>query len=196
MIFSLIKKIFKKPMIKFIIDAGHGGKDPGAVYKNLNEKDIVLKIALKIKEINSNCFLVRHSDNYIDLNERIRIINNLISENRDYKILLSLHMNSGGATGAEIYYCKLNPYSEKAGIIGKRLIDSYCEKFQLKNRGLKECLDAGRGYHFAMVRRPNIISLLLELAFIEKEGEYINSKTDEIAKFLNNFLSNLELLNS
>ena len=38
-------------MIKILIDPGHGGKDPGALGFGLQEKDLTLKISLKIRDI-------------------------------------------------------------------------------------------------------------------------------------------------
>ena len=70
------KKI-KKPKIIIAIDAGHGGRDPGAVGKNgTKEKDIVLSISKKLynllrKEKKIKPVLIRSGDKYISLRKRI-----------------------------------------------------------------------------------------------------------------------------
>jgi N-acetylmuramoyl-L-alanine amidase len=102
----------KKPEVvltkrKIVIDAGHGGHDPGAVGPNgLHEKDVVLDIALKLKEILvkdplNEVFLTRETDVFISLEERTAIANN---KNAD--LFVSIHANaspSRRATGIETY---------------------------------------------------------------------------------------------
>lgn len=92
---------------KIVIDPGHGGKDPGAVGpKGLMEKDVVLDIALKIKELMENnpkyeVFLTRQKDIYIPLEERAEIANKVNAE-----LFISLHANAAPnslAKGIETY---------------------------------------------------------------------------------------------
>ncbi|AHE68209.1 N-acetylmuramoyl-L-alanine amidase [Legionella oakridgensis ATCC 33761 = DSM 21215] len=62
-----------------VLDPGHGGKDPGAIGPNRHvEKDVVLSIALKLKEIinkepGMRAVLTRTSDYYVGLRERLHI---------------------------------------------------------------------------------------------------------------------------
>jgi N-acetylmuramoyl-L-alanine amidase len=77
---------------KIVIDAGHGGKDPGAIGpKRLYEKDVVLDIALKLKKILSKnpdfeIFLTRNKDVFIPLEQRTAIAN---SKNADLAYFLN-----------------------------------------------------------------------------------------------------------
>jgi N-acetylmuramoyl-L-alanine amidase len=97
--FSLKKSI--------VIDAGHGGHDPGAVGPhNLREKDVVLDIALKLKQIlsrdpNLEVYLTRDRDVFLKLDERTAIAN---SRNAD--LFVSIHANAStrrAARGIETY---------------------------------------------------------------------------------------------
>lgn len=92
---------------KIVIDAGHGGHDPGAVGpNNLYEKDVVLDIALKLRDLlstnkNYEIFLTRDKDVFIPLEERTAIAN---SKNAD--LFVSVHANassSKAAKGIETY---------------------------------------------------------------------------------------------
>ena len=80
-----------KPMI-VIIDPGHGGKDPGAVNKGIQEKDVVLGIGLKLgKYINETypdvkVIYTRSTDVFVPLIERSRIAN----KNKSFKARLNL----------------------------------------------------------------------------------------------------------
>lgn len=77
-----------------VIDPGHGGKDPGAVNKTIQEKDIVLGIGLKLgKLINDNftdvkVVFTRNTDVFIPLIDRSRIANKNKAD-----LFISLHAN-------------------------------------------------------------------------------------------------------
>ncbi len=68
-------------MAKIIIDAGHGGKDPGAVANSLQEKDITLKLSIYMKDYldenysNVQVKLTRLTDVFIELSKRADIAN-------------------------------------------------------------------------------------------------------------------------
>ncbi|MBM4146633.1 MAG: N-acetylmuramoyl-L-alanine amidase [Nitrospira sp.] len=92
---------------RVVIDAGHGGHDPGAVgLKKLYEKDVVLDIALKLKKILASnqsyeVFLTRDKDIFIPLEERTAIAN---KKNAD--LFVSIHANASTrrqAKGIETY---------------------------------------------------------------------------------------------
>ena len=92
---------------RIVIDAGHGGHDPGAVGPNkLYEKDVVLDIALKLRSMlsgnpNYEVFLTRDRDVFIPLEERTAIAN---SKNAD--LFVSIHANASPhrtAKGVETY---------------------------------------------------------------------------------------------
>ncbi len=78
-----------------VIDAGHGGKDPGALGKRSYEKDIALKIALKLGEYikenmpDVNIIYTRKTDIFVELDERADIANRNKAD-----LFISLHMNS------------------------------------------------------------------------------------------------------
>lgn len=81
-------------MPRIFIDAGHGGKDFGAIGNDLHEKDIVLDIALRIKEglsifKDAQVFLSREKDKFLTLEERTNEANLWRAD-----VLLSIHINS------------------------------------------------------------------------------------------------------
>ena len=84
-----------------VIDAGHGGRDPGAVGKISREKNINLKVALKVGElITKNCpdvkvIYTRKTDVFIPLDKRAQIANNAKAD-----LFISIHTNSVGNSSA------------------------------------------------------------------------------------------------
>jgi N-acetylmuramoyl-L-alanine amidase len=89
-----------------VLDAGHGGKDPGKVgYKKIQEKDIVLDLVLKVgnilsKKSNIKVIYTREKDVFIGLSQRGRIAN---KANAD--LFVSIHCNAHhtDAEGAETW---------------------------------------------------------------------------------------------
>ena len=92
-----------------VIDAGHGGKDPGALSanKSIQEKDITLKVALMVgenikkKHPEVNVLYTRQKDVFVGLNDRARMAN---KANAD--LFISIHTNAATnrtAKGAETY---------------------------------------------------------------------------------------------
>jgi len=84
-----------------VIDAGHGGRDPGAIGKNAMEKDIALKIALKVgKYVEENLedvevIYTRQCDVYVELWKRAEIANKAEAD-----LFISIHVNAHPRTNA------------------------------------------------------------------------------------------------
>lgn len=94
----------KKPFL-VVIDAGHGGHDPGAVGWGVYEKDIVLDIALKVKSLlvadGYDVVLTRDRDVFLRLDERTEIANR-----QETDLFVSIHANASPnkvARGMETY---------------------------------------------------------------------------------------------
>jgi len=93
--------------MRILIDPGHGGDKPGAVYGGTSEEDVTLAVGLRctnvLRELGHDVFLTRDRDIGMPLLERVRLMN-------EYKaqVFLSIHCNAsaGGekAHGAETYY--------------------------------------------------------------------------------------------
>ena len=89
-----------------VLDAGHGGKDPGKVgHNHVKEKDIALKIVLQVGEIlekerNIKVVYTRKTDVFVELTERGRIANKA-----DADLFVSIHCNAHNsqAAGAETW---------------------------------------------------------------------------------------------
>jgi N-acetylmuramoyl-L-alanine amidase len=94
----------RRPLI--VIDAGHGGHDPGARGANRRESELTLAAALALKaELDATgryrTQLTRSNDTYVDLYERVRI-----ARNANADLFISLHADAGGdpaTRGASVY---------------------------------------------------------------------------------------------
>ena len=80
---------------KVVLDPGHGGKDPGCVYRNYYEKDVTLGIAKKLGELirknypDVEVIYTRSTDKYVELAERGKIANRANAD-----LFISIHINA------------------------------------------------------------------------------------------------------
>ncbi len=95
-----------------IIDAGHGGKDSGAVsrFTGQKEKDANLDFAKRLRSELSGSFrtiMLRSDDRFIDLDDRVKFANRYPDA-----ILVSLHFNAGSASrkGPETYWWRVDSH--------------------------------------------------------------------------------------
>jgi len=149
--------------MKLYLDPGHGGKDPGAQGNGLDEKDITLDIALKLRSIllhdyeNVEVKMSRTIDTFISLDQRTNEAN---AWGADF--FLSIHINSGSKTaqGYEDYiYTNLSNSSSSAkyqDIIHAEVI----KMNQLKDRGQKKA-------NFHVLRESKMPAILTENGFID-----------------------------
>jgi len=106
-----------------VIDPGHGGKDPGAISKGIQEKDVVLGIGLKLgKYINENfpdvkVIFTRNTDVFVPLIERSKIANKNKAD-----LFISLHANTCGTPslrGTETFVLGLHRSNENLDVAKK-----------------------------------------------------------------------------
>ncbi len=105
------------------IDAGHGGKDSGALgHFDVNEKDITLALAhalraqLKVDHPQIQVLMTRSGDRFIRLEKRSELANRKNEKGR-FGIFVSIHVNSTlspRVKGFEVYYLAQNPDNTKA----------------------------------------------------------------------------------
>lgn len=80
---------------RVVLDAGHGGKDPGALGPaGLREKDVVLDIAKRVRRLlerenGYEVFMTRSSDKYLDLEERT-----VLANSKGADLFVSIHVNA------------------------------------------------------------------------------------------------------
>jgi N-acetylmuramoyl-L-alanine amidase len=107
---------------RIVIDAGHGGRDPGAKAKGLTEAEIVLDIALRLEKVllrerGVEVLLTRRTNAFIPLEERTAIANRWGAD-----LFLSIHANASpdtAARGIETYFLNFAPNPEAEAIAAR-----------------------------------------------------------------------------
>lgn len=114
-----------------IIDAGHGGRDPGAVNRwGVREKDVTLAVARELRHYISRqsdvaVVMTRDRDVYLSLDERTRLANDYVNEGPDRRpsVFVSIHCNAAAnvhAAGAETYVHNPTATDKRAARVAAR----------------------------------------------------------------------------
>lgn len=176
-------------MSLIMIDAGHGGQDPGAVGpRGTKEKDITLKLAKLVGDFLTQAGIkveyTRFTDVYISLTERAIMAN---KARADY--FVSIHINSAEsitASGTETFALAPGGEGEK---LAKAINDSLVNHINLPNRGVKFA-------KFDVLKLTNMSAALTEVCFISnhadeerlKDEGFLNKAALGIAKGIVSFL--------
>lgn len=150
----------------FVIDPGHGGKDPGAIGSEIYEKTLTLisakRLEQKLHNKGASVTFTRTDDTYISLGQRA-----VISNSTDADAFISLHYNSSkdqSARGIETFY---NEASSLANFVQSSLMNHV----NLIDRGAKQ---AG----FQVLKENKHPAILIELGFISNPDEQKLVQTD------------------
>ena len=148
-----------------IVDAGHGGKDPGAqVNDKIAEKDLTLSIVKILKEKassnkNLNLIFTRENDEFLELNKRTTF---------DADLLISIHMNyssNSEISGIECFVARDSEYKDKSEKIGKLLISELSQLSGIKTQNsLKET-------NFIILKDSKCPALLLDIGYLSNSND-------------------------
>ncbi|MDU4892248.1 MAG: N-acetylmuramoyl-L-alanine amidase [Clostridium sp.] len=155
-----------------VVDPGHGGRDPGAIGPSgLQEKDVVLKVGLKVRDLLESygykVVMTRTTDVYLSLQERCDIANNSEAD-----FFISIHNNSfekPTVHGTETF--SHNDYDLGAQM-ARSIQNNLVSALGRYNRGHKTS-------DFYVLRNTKMPAALTELAFISNPTEEALLKTDE-----------------
>lgn len=147
------------PRRTIIIDAGHGGSDPGAVFEGRQEKDDNLRLALEVQRLlqaqGQNVVMTRSTDVFVPLEER-----SAISNRNNADLFVSLHRNAStnlSYNGLDnfIYTNAPQTTAQKA----QNVVDEVASVGVQSNRGVSRA-------NFSVLRRTVAPAMLLEMGFI------------------------------
>lgn len=143
------------------IDAGHGGRDPGAIgIGGLRETDVVLDISEEVARIleqqGAQVRMTRRSDNFVSLQGRANMANRAGAD-----VFVSIHANAVGnrstsVNGAETFHY---PGSSSGYSLARSIQSRVIRDTNMRNRGVKSA-------RFYVLKYTNMPAALVEVGFV------------------------------
>ncbi len=159
-----------------VIDAGHGGDDPGAQANNIQEKELNLSIAQKTVDLleknnNIKVYAIRLTDVFYTRPERAEFANDLGD------LFISIHANSftaEKANGTEVWFW---PHENDTTTIACQNLAEILQKHLINN--LKSTNRGVKSTNYDVLTLTKIPAALCEIGFITNSAEAANLKNDE-----------------
>jgi N-acetylmuramoyl-L-alanine amidase len=155
-------------MPRIFIDAGHGGKDFGAMGNDLHEKDVVLEIAMRIKKglsayKDAQVLLSREKDKFLTLDERTDIANDWRAD-----VLISIHNNSFKDKTAKGFESFIYSGNVSSGTIA---FQNVLHAEIMREIGAEVEERGKRRANFHMLRESNMKAVLTENLFLSNASD-------------------------
>lgn len=164
-----------------VIDAGHGGKDPGAISKDgeIYEKNINLMILNELKELldkdDIKVYYTRTIDETLFLRPRVTLANEV-----ECDFFISIHCNANdhtGPNGTEVLYYNHENDNVNSKDLAKILSEELAGAVSLKNGGILQ----KKGNEIFILANAKVPAVLVETGYLTNSGDlnYLNSKTGQ-----------------
>lgn len=156
--------------IRIVVDAGHGGEDPGAVKGDVKEKDLTLMISKYMEKALKNAgfpvTMTRMSDETLPKEERVRRIMDAFGNDPNV-IVISNHVNSTndevGPEGAEVIYALRNDNR-----FADNILNELAKEGQVTRRAYQRTLpnDSSKDYYFIHRDTGITTPVMIEYGFL------------------------------
>lgn len=161
---------------KIVIDAGHGGDDPGASGNGIVEKDYTLKISEymydRFKALGIPVSITRTEDVTLTPEERVEKIQDFYGKGNDV-VVISNHINAGGGDGAEVIYALRN-----SDALAEEITEEIAKEGQNVRKFYQRRLpsDPAQDYYFIQRDTPNNETVIVEYGFLDTSADAIRIK--------------------
>ena len=157
--------------VKIVVDAGHGGSDPGTSGNGLVEKEYTLKFAdylnRRFNELGANSTLVRSTDETVTPTERVNRILNAYGNSPDV-LVISNHLNAGGSSGAEVIYALRNNDT-----LSKLILENLSKEGQSIRKAYQRRLPSDNSKDYYFIHRNTGVTepIIIEYGFLDNKGD-------------------------
>jgi len=150
-----------------VIDAGHGGKDPGASGNGIIEKELTLDISeymnQRFKELGIPSVMTRTSDETLGQTERVNRVLDAFGNSGDV-IVISNHINAGGGEGAEVIYPLRRDDKLASKILNEIVVAGQKGR---KYYQLRLPSNPSKDYYYILRETPNTNAVIVEYGFLD-----------------------------
>ncbi|MCC7528808.1 MAG: N-acetylmuramoyl-L-alanine amidase [Candidatus Melainabacteria bacterium] len=148
-----------------VLDAGHGGSDPGAQRSGVSEKDLTMQITNQLKkrltQLGARVIMTRSDDTFVSLEDRVKITND-----NQPDLFLSIHINALESTtsiyGVETYY-----QTEQSRALATAIHQQLVQGLGVPDRSVRKA-------RFYVINHTPIPAILAEVGFISNPQERDN----------------------
>ena len=152
---------------KIIIDPGHGGTDNGASGNDIIEKNMTLAISKimynELKRLGIPVYITRETDETLSPTQRINRIKNAFGNDSNV-IVVSNHINAGGAEGAEVIYALRNNETLSSKVLNELAKNGQTIRKYYQKRGTS---NPSKDYYFILRDTAPYESIIVEYGFLD-----------------------------
>ena len=165
---------------KIVIDAGHGGTDPGASGNGIIEKDLTLEISNymynKLRDLGVPVKIIRSTDETLTPTQRVNRVLDAYGNSSDV-IVVSNHINAGGGEGAEVIYALRN-----TATLPNLILQELEDEGQIIRKAYQRRLpsDTSKDYYFMQRNTGNTQSITVEYGFLDNINDANKLKNNYI----------------
>lgn len=167
--------------LTIVIDPGHGGRDPGAVHHNDQEKDFTLDIGLtlsqELEQAGIMAPMTRTTDIDLTPNERTNLV-----KQSGATLCLSIHVNAGGGEGAETIYS-----IHDKPTLASSLLEAICYPALFTKRRAyqrESTRFVGQDYYYIIRDTRPISTVIIEYGFIDNQKDLKKLKNESFRHVL------------
>jgi N-acetylmuramoyl-L-alanine amidase len=158
------------------VDAGHGGRDPGAVANDIQEKDVVLPISLKLgqalQSMGYTIYYTRTNDVEIDLEQRVAA-----AERINADVFISVHANSLDSRNSRVN--GVETFHSRSSTVGSELAH-YVHSQIISETGATDRNVKAAGFY--VITKTSMPAILVETGFLTNPTEARNLNSPDYQK--------------
>ncbi len=148
--------------VTIVLDAGHGGSDPGAQRESIQEKDITLAITKKLKALlekqGAEVIMTRNDDTFVSLEDRAKVTNDNVPD-----LFLSVHINALEST-AEIHGIETYYQTDQSKPLAETIHQVLVSDLAAPDRSVRKA-------RFYVINHTAVPAVLAEVGFISNKDE-------------------------
>ena len=152
---------------KIVIDPGHGGTDNGASGNDIIEKNMTLAISKimynELKRLGIPVYITRETDETLSPTQRVNRIKNAFGNDSNV-IVVSNHINAGGAEGAEVIYALRNNETLSSKVLNELAKNGQTIRKYYQKRGTS---NPSKDYYFILRDTDPYESIIVEYGFLD-----------------------------